>query len=330
MRFSQIIQPIKPLLVIVLVITSAHARATDGIANNSFSSFGIGIQVLGYQEDFSGIDFNINSSTTPISVVQYSGAYTAINDTDGFYINTTSPLFNVSSTEDWEVSPGLVIPPANFPNVQSNHTELGLSHINLFFSRLYAPGQQARIGVRYSTHNFTRYNFSAGLDAQDFNQWLIDTEPDNLDYADGIAFAIPGCTNDTSPPVYEMACTSVAILEQVSTLSLSIGYKYDTYFIRGYTGPRFSFATTLATPIFYIVNNTLSPGTNLIGSFGGGYDISTNLSLAIIDKNSFQLNLGMDAALMHRNQVSLTSSNLTYPNSDTYSVTGYLSFDWSF
>lgn len=318
---------VQTLMLLLLSSIGIIASADEEIINTSYTSFGIGIQAFHYTEDLSGSTFNVSSSSTPISIVQYSGGYTALNDTDGFYITTTSPLFSLSSVEEWQTSSSVSTPVVDFPDVQTNQTELGLSQLSISLSRIFTPGHQGLVGIKYSAHYFTRYNFAPGEDAQAFNEWLINDPA----YTGGAtAFFIPGCTTDTSPPVLGMECSSVAIQEQVSTLSLSTGYKFDTFFIKDYKGPRFIFATHIATPLFYAITNTLHPGSRLMGTFGGGYDLSINTSVAIIDRKDFQINIGMETAIMHRKQVTLTGTNLSYPNSNTLSASLYMSFDWSF
>jgi hypothetical protein len=313
------------LSIITLFSPFSYSQAEE-FNNNTYSYFGIGTQILNYQEALS--NNAISSKSNPTAMVQYSGAYTALDDGYGFYITTTSPLFTVSDKESWNHS--------TFGSLQTNRTELGISNLSITGSRLMAPGHQALFGLRYTLLNFTRYDFAPGAGALAYNDELITNDnllppaEQNPAYDDGVAFEIPGCTNHTNPPVEGMTCDSFAIQEQLSSLSLSFGYKYDSFFRADFTGPRFSFETSLSLPVFYVVTNTSQPGAVLVGSLGQGYGIYLNTATSIYSRKDFQVSLGVELQLIHRNQVTDTANGLIYPNSDTTTAALYTSFSWAF
>ncbi|MBD3669487.1 MAG: hypothetical protein HUJ29_01850 [Gammaproteobacteria bacterium] len=333
------IQSLRAFLSIpILVLLSSNALANDGngTKNQAFSYFGLGVMASYYKETSTGNSLlNVQSSSIPSSFVQYSGSYTPIDESYGFYITTMSPLFTISSTEIWNNTKSWNN--VDYGTLQTNQTELGLSHINITGGKLLSPGHQLLAGIRYSQHNFTRYNFHAGSGSSSLNTDLVDfynslTPEEQAIYAafgDGIAFEIPGCTNQITPPSEGMECLSVAILEQVSSFSFTLGYRYDSFFIDGFDGNRFIFQSSIATPLVYIINNTFHPGNTLIGAFGG-FDITINTATSIFHRRDMQLMLGLETSYIHRSQVRQAGNPLTYPYSDTIALSLYMNFSWAF
>jgi len=291
----------------------------ENIANRSYVYFGIGAQIQSYREDLSNND--ISSDSQPNSLVQFSGVYTAVDSVSGYYITTSSPIQNIATTETWSHN--------TFGTLQTNRTELGISKLAFAKSRIISPGHQTMYGLNYTVLNFTRYDFAPGAGAQAYNNALIANNPSNPAYADGVAFEIPGCTNHSSPPLEGMSCDSLAIEEQLSSLSFTYSYKYDSFFKHNFAGPRFSFEAGLSIPIFYAITNTSQPGIMLVGSLGQGYGLHINTSTSVYANERFQVNLGAGVQLIHRNQVADTSIGLIYPNTDTLSTNLYTSISWT-
>lgn len=117
------------LLIVLLVVGASTASIADEQPHRkSFSSLGVGVGYLDYEESAGSIQAigHVQSEAEGSSVFQRSGAYVAINHDWGFYFNSSGLIGTNVIDEDWSASD---------IKVQENYFSLDRSTISVLITK---------------------------------------------------------------------------------------------------------------------------------------------------------------------------------------------------
>lgn len=139
---------------------------------SGYSMLGIGFESVSYEENLVFPDYIATQALRGVETVsdydginwsQRAGAYIAINEQWGFYINNSSTLGSQSHTETWELD-GL--------RIQTNSMTLSRGDTNIWLSRQFQPKHHVLFGGTYNRIDYRRFNITrTALPGQDFENF---------------------------------------------------------------------------------------------------------------------------------------------------------------
>lgn len=132
-----------------------------------YSYLGLGLEMVSYEEraQLSATDnftqqvvsLDLNSDFTSSNLAQRFGAYVAVNQDWGFYINGSSTLGSSSESEDWFIDGA---------NVQTDSMSLYRSDTNVWLTRRLADKHWLVFGGSYNRIDYKRFNFELTPEGQ--------------------------------------------------------------------------------------------------------------------------------------------------------------------
>ena len=285
------------LLVLLLSLNSFAAESKESPARQGYSFFGLGFDVLDYEENttrkIDGKTIDIETASG-INLTQQSGAYVSINDDWGFYLVTASTLGDSNSDEEWQIDD---------ITVRTNKVAFERQRLGFLASQRISSTGFFLFGAQYNKTEFKR--FAAKLTPQ-----AIDFGIDDSSFSAG------------------------TVSENVWDLSLVAGYESNTIFTSKESGWRHQMQLVAGVPLFTSITNTdVNEGESFSKSFNGfqlrfngfyGYQFDPNMILAV----------GLELGISQRNSISRdftdTSGVTEFPESNLLYLYPSLVALWSF
>ncbi|HBG04178.1 MAG: hypothetical protein A2075_16025 [Geobacteraceae bacterium GWC2_58_44] len=295
------------------------ARAEEPALNNkAFSFFGAGYEFIQYKET---VPVPFGAEDIELSVdfgnpVQRSGGYIPFREKHGLYIVSSATLKPNTAAETWSY-PGL-------GPIQTDDAKFSWYELDVAAAYHLKPGHHVTVGADYYTLNFTRFNFqsASGTDAFNTDVATVATGGRTIDQwvaAGNDARTYPGLRPENNLST---------VIENVSSLALMVGYRYDSFFSNPQSPWRFAGGVRAGLPLYYQVENTQTPGVEFASYLDSGYDLGADASLAWNFHHNFSVIGRVDCNYKKRNSVSV--GTMSVPENDVLSVQSTLGLNWAF
>lgn len=308
-RFSPLIYC---LIVLAAAALTAPAHADEVIHNKPFSYFGIGYEFINYRENITLSGQDLKMDVTFANPVQRSGAYIPFDQRYGVYLGSSATLRSSAAGETW-----------NYPGVgaiQADDTKFSWYELNITGAYNLAPAHQLTGGFDYYSLKFTRYNFRSASGTDAFNTQVVQVPT----YADWESQGNDPRTYPGLRPENNMN----TIVEDVTSLDIAVGYRYDSFFSSPEGPWRLMAGIRAGVPVYYNVENTQLPGTSFTGSVSKGYNIGADAGISWNFSKNFSLFGRVDYNLKHRDQIDKGSSSI--PETRVMSTQTTLGLNWAF
>ncbi|WP_221796949.1 hypothetical protein [Oceanobacter mangrovi] len=302
--------------------------------NRSFSVFGAaGMQYVNYSEelkDWYGVDMKSKFETT--NFVQRSGGYTAVNDTLGFSIISTSTLLSFEDNENWKLA-------GSDGYVQENTTSLDFQTLDVMMSYHFHNGWYTTAGMHYQKTAFSRFDWKVGSANDTYNQTIENYIRNNADmmnvvqqYIDAPGNSINSADDYFAEIANDPEANQTVVFEDASSFGVMVGIAYDSYFMKQSEGMRYQFSLDVGTPMYEKVINSSVEGS-LDRGFGGGLDVTGKLGIGYQFNHQFSTMLLVTGFYSHRDKIQEWYDDLnsvTLPENVIYGGAAYLSLGWNF
>jgi len=254
----------------------------------SFSSLGIGLDIISYQEkttlsfpdypvQINGVDrvmdisVDIESDYGGTAWSQTASGYVSVNPQWGFYINSQGTLESETHEETWDLTGYSWHTTDNIPpeytqsgsssyELQKNASNLEKTDFEVLVNYQFMPNQSVLFGGRHSSIEFKRFNASLTPAPADTDLLLSNVRAFDGDYA-----------------------------ERTAATSVSVGYEYNTLYTSSKAGWYAQYQAVLNLPLYHSVINTGLSEDAFTDSFHGfsvklfglyGYQITENFTVA--------------------------------------------------
>jgi len=291
----------------LLFAPSVQAEILD--YNHAFSYSEIGSETVSYGEKtlFVGEELNMNTAVT--NIAQRSGGYTPISEFAGFYVQTSTTLDPLSTTEEW------ILP--TYGVVQRDERKVRWNELNIMYSWLFAnSGYHVVGGVNIATLSFIRSYFRAGEGTPALNAYLATIYP-----PDPV----------TGDPV-ELTFSDGAITEDSTHMVANVGFRYDSTFLDPDETTRLLWGVSVGVPMYYKVENSNFPGVTWTSNFEG-YDITANVGYGFQIYEKFMLSMSSEFLYKFRPEtegIAVTGGTGKIPDVTIGSLRLALGVEWSY
>ncbi len=330
------------LLIFLILPATAVLAEEEKLAcqNNSFTTFGVGIESITYQEKTllrGGIP--VETETTLTNIVQRSAGYTSVSPKIGFFLETASSLDNGTDQEGWEIAGGTII--------QTNEMKIKTSELNLLGAYHLRPGHMFTAGLDVFSLNFSRSDVHTSSKVQNAALGAVSEDSFSfigvLGYRYDSVFARPEaplrfrCGVKASVPVYYKVYNSgSAELERQLDASDNYLYQPEHEPIRDNTGEIISYQHIDANGYLineseedhYVTNIVQSDPITLENVFGGGYGVGADIGLGWRLNPNFTLQFALEALYKSRDEIK--EDGFTLPEVTVTVVRGLAGLIWSF
>lgn len=280
-------------------------------APKSYSSLEFGFETITYREDISVLGQDLSQDSKIINPIQHTVAYTALdNAAYGFYLESTSTLFENYETEEWSLG--------GYGPIQTN--DLLMSSIDVKVLSAYNMGDQSQflMGVSLFVLDFTRSSLARPSGGKSLHDDIVAGNYDNFHSAEQVNDADcdadgPGDGDDDGEKGFCMSEGSIS--ESQNSIELLLGYHYDSNL--GLSN-KFSWYAQgeFALPIWHRTTNSNFQGVTL-DDFGGGWGLNARAGMRWSVTENFNLSLGAAANYKVRDQIDGTrddGGSISVPN----------------
>jgi hypothetical protein len=316
-----------------VAVATASMSALAEYENRSFSVFGAaGMQYINYSEKLNNYyGVNMKSTFETVNFVQRSGGYTAVNDTLGFSIISSSTLLSFEDREDWELK-------GEDGYVQQNTTSLSFQTLDMMMSYHLQNGWYASAGMHYQKTAFSRFDWTTGNANDAYNATIKDYITNNPAMMDVVQQYIDQFDDISNEADYfdlirnDPETNQTVVFEDASNFGAMIGIAYDSYFMKQSSGMRYQFSLEVGTPIYEKILNSSHNGS-LERTFGGGLDVTGKLGVGYQFSQQLSTMLLITGLYSHRDKIQEWSNALdsvTLPENTLYAAAAYISVGWNF
>ncbi len=261
------------LLVLYSLAFSSTLLADSEQIRAGFSSFGLGLNSIDYEENSTrvvagrAVDVETDSM---VNVAQQSGTYVSFNHDWGFYLFSSSTLGESTAEESWEID-DLAI--------RTNKVSFEQQRIAFLLSRRLKRNRYLLFGAQYGNTEFRRFGAALTPSAAQFN-----------------------LTEDLLNQGTES--------ETAYDITFAIGFEVTSLFIDPEPGWRYQIRGVLGLPVFTNISNTeVNDGESFTDGFNGftgqlnfayGYQLNANvfasafIDLAVSRRNSIDRQVSDD------------------------------------
>lgn len=280
---------------LLLTVLTSMSHATP----ESFGSIDLGFEMISYDEKIFIFGEELGQELEVINFIQHTMSYTAFdNKKYGFYLESSSTLFEEIETEIWNMS--------GYGHLQKN--QLTMSTVDVKLLGAYSVGNHSQLlaGISFFSLNFTRSDLSreAGGDllhsaivSGALDSYLTEDQINEADCeADGIG--------DFDGLGEKGFCPSIStITENKNSVEFILGYLYDM----NLGAPRelsWYAQADLTLPIWQRTINTAFGGTTL-SRFGGGWGANARTGFRWSIAEKIKINVGVMANYKWKSQISV-------------------------
>ena len=286
----------------------ASLASSVSAAPRSYGSIEFGFETINYKENFVLLGQELSQDSLIINPIQHSLSYTAIesNEKLGFYLESTSTLFESIVDEDWSLG--------QYGEIQNN--DLVMSSIDVKVQGAYnvAPHSQLLAGISFFVLDFTRSSFTRSSGGDFFHADIVNgnydadlianvTNPADQDAiinAENCDSDGPGDHDQDGEKGFCMSSGSVS--ESQNSVEFLFGYIYDSNFAERRDFSWYAQAE-LALPIWHRTTNSGFEGQAL-DEFGGGWGVNTRAGVRWSITKKVNFTLGAVATYKTRDKVS--------------------------
>jgi hypothetical protein len=283
------------------------AAASSGVnaAPKSFGSVEVGFENITYRENISIFGRELSQDSNILNPIQHTLSYTAFDNKDyGFYLESTSTLFENFDTETWELD--------GYGPIQTN--DLMMSSIDVKLQGAYNVAKRSQIigGLSFFVLDFTRSSLARAAGGDAFHTDIVNGVYDAQLTAGQIAQVDcdsdgPGDGDNDGELGF---CTSPgSVSESQNSVEFLLGYVYDTNLGLSREFSWYAQAE-LALPIWHRTANSNFQG-EVLDEFGGGWGVNTRAGLRWSVSKKVNVTLGAVANYKTREQVTKTVSTGT-------------------
>jgi len=299
----------------------------------SFGSVELGIERITYRESLSLLGKDLSQDSTIYNPVQHTLSYTALrsNKNLGFYLESSSTLFENIATEHWSFG--------EYNEIQSN--DFSVSSIDVKLQGAYNVSSHSQIitGFSFFTLDFTRSSTKREAGGNVLHAEIL-VDPNNPSvgkFDDQLSDDLKNGTDCDSPDFRDVNplevgkgfCTPVgAISESQNSVEYLFGYIYDSKF-SGEAGVSWYAQADLALPIWHRTVNSKHEGVTL-SEFGGGWGINTRAGVRVPITDKVNFTAGMMANYKTRAAVTdvVDGRDLFVPEIKYTNIQFLLGFVW--
>jgi hypothetical protein len=312
-------------LICASVLAASFASGVDA-APKSFSSMEFGFETISYRED---IDFllgrKLSQDSTIVNPIQHTLSYTALEDKDwGFYIESTSTLFENYESEEWTLQ--------DYGQIQTN--DMLMRSIDVKVQGAYTLSRRSQLlaGVSLFVLDFTRSNFVREAGGDTLHADVIGGAFDALHTP--AQLALENCEDIPRGADVQAGkgfCPTLgAVSEAQNSVEFLLGYIYDTNL--GLSRKFSWFAQgEVALPIWHRTTNSNLPAGITLDEFGGGWGFNTRAGLRWSVTEKANITLGAGASFKTRDKVEGEDQNGGYiavPSIDYTNIQVFAGLMW--